>query len=298
MVITTTPSTHYELSKLCLEHGKHVIVEKPFTPTSAEAEKLIRLAKQKKCLLTVYQNRRWDTDFLLLSEKIKSGAVGRVVDFESHYDRHRPLPPPTTWKSKPAPGNGAIYDLGSHLLDQIVCLFGVPDRVTAFLGSQRSVTAEDVGAVEDSFTVLLHYDQRGLIAIAKAGVVSAMPRQLRFWVRGTEGSFQKYNIDCQEDQLKAGMKPTDPGFGKDKDEDEWDLYTTRDGQLHIEEKTETKPVTYMGFYEQFARALSGEGDVPVDAQDARNIIWLIEVAKLSSQEGRTIAVAESWKDVH
>ena len=204
--------------------------------------------------------------------------MGRVVEFESHFDRHRPLAPPTTWKSHAAPGNGAIYDLGTHLLDQIVFLFGLPNRITAFLGSQRSPAKDDSSEVEDSFTILLHYDERGLLATAKAGVVSAMPRQLRFWVRGTEGSFQKFNLDCQENQLKEGMKPTEPGFGKSEDEEAWDLYTMKNGKVVNEAKAETKPATYMGFYDRFAKALAGEGSVPVGAKEARDVIRLIELA--------------------
>ena len=162
VVVTTIPTSHFELCKLALEHGKHVIVEKPFTPTSKEAGELIAIAKKQ----------------------------GRVVEFETHFDRHRPKAPAahTTWKAKPMPGGGAAYDLGTHLIDQVVVAFGLPDRITGFVGSQRAHNPEDI---EDSCTILLHYDSKGLLATIKAGVVSPEVNQLRYWVRGEKGSYKK-----------------------------------------------------------------------------------------------------------
>lgn len=190
VVITTIPTTHFELCKLALANGKHVIVEKPFTPTSKEAGELMAIAKKHNRLLTVYQNRRWDTDFLTLSKLLREGALGRVVEFETHYDRHRPQAPAasTTWKARPLPGGGAAYDLGTHLIDQVVVSFGLPDKITGFVGSQRQHNPEDV---EDSCTILLHYEKRRLLATVKAGVVSPEMDQLRFWVRGEKGSYKK-----------------------------------------------------------------------------------------------------------
>ncbi len=190
VVVTTIPTSHFELCKLALEHGKHVIVEKPFTPTSKEAGELIAIAKKHDRLLTVYQNRRWDTDFLTLSKLLKEGTMGRVVEFETHFDRHRPKAPAahTTWKAKLMPGGGAAYDLGTHLIDQVVVAFGLPDRITGFVGSQRAHNPEDI---EDSCTILLHYDSKGLLATIKAGVVSPEVNQLRYWVRGEKGSYKK-----------------------------------------------------------------------------------------------------------
>lgn len=190
VVITTIPTTHFELCKLVLENRKHVVVEKPFTPTSKEAGELIVIAKKHERLLTVYQNRRWDTDFLTLSKLLKEAALGRLVEFETHFDRHRPEAPAafTTWKARPLPGGGAAYDLGTHLIDQVVVSFGLPDKITGFVGSQRKHNPEEV---EDSCTILLHYETRGLLATVKAGVVSPEVDQLRFWVRGEKGSYKK-----------------------------------------------------------------------------------------------------------
>ena len=189
VVVTTAPTSHFELSKLALEHGKHVIVEKPFTPSSKEASELIAIAKKHDRLLTVYQNRRWDTDFLTLSKLLEQRTLGRVVEFETHFDRYRPEAPDpsSTWKAKFLPGGGAVYDLGTHLIDQVVVVFGLPDKITAFVGSQRE---HNPGEVEDSCTVLLHY-KSGLLATVKAAVVSPEENQLRYWVRGDQGSYRK-----------------------------------------------------------------------------------------------------------
>ena len=191
VVVTTAPTSHFELAKLALEHGKHVIVEKPFTPSSKEAIELIAIAKQHERLLTVYQNRRWDSDFLTLSNLLKEGTLGRVVEFETHFDRHRPdaPDPASTWKAKLLPGGGAAYDLGTHLIDQAVVAFGLPDKITGFVGSQRE---QNPGDVEDSCTVLLHY-KSGLLVTVKAAVVSPEEKQLRYWVRGDKGSYKKVN---------------------------------------------------------------------------------------------------------
>ena len=179
-----------------------MVVEKPFTPTSAEARELVSIAKKCNKLLTVYQSkrlgsqrstsansladRRWDTDFLTLTSLLREGTLGRVVEFETHFDRHRPVPAQGGWKTKPGPGTGATYDLGTHLMDQIVVTYGLPKRITGFVGSQRE---ENLNGLEDSCTVLLHYS--GLLATVKAGVVSPEVKQLRYWVRGTKGSYKK-----------------------------------------------------------------------------------------------------------
>ena len=138
-------------------------------------------------LLTGCLDRRWDSDFLTVSKLIKNNTLGRIVEFETHFDRHRPvLPSGGGWKTKIIPGGGAVYDLGAHLIDQIVVVFGLPKKITGFIGTQR---VDNSNGYDDSFTVLLHYD--GLIATAKAAVVSPEVNQLRFWVRGVEGSFKK-----------------------------------------------------------------------------------------------------------
>lgn len=186
VIITSIPETHFEMCKAALEAGKHVVCEKPFVPTSQEAGQLAEIAKKSGKQLAVYQNRRWDADFLTLRKIMADGALGDIAEFETHFDRHRPEPPADNWKAKEGPAHGAVYDLGTHLLDQVYSAFGNPEKVTGFVGNQRIGVKS---GPPDSFTVLLQYGQ--MLVTAKAGVVSPEEEQLRYWVRGTKGSFRK-----------------------------------------------------------------------------------------------------------
>lgn len=289
VIITTAPDSHYQLTKLALESGKHVVCEKPFTPTYQEAADLNAIARAQNKLLAVYQNRRWDADFVTLTKLIKSNVLGRVVEYESHFDRHRPQEPAadaSKWKNKVIPGGSAIYDLGTHLLDQAVHLLGKPDRVTAFIGSQRQV---NTSGFEDSFTVLLHYNS-GLMVTAKAGVVSPEEEQLRFWVKGEEGSFKKFHLDIQEEQLKGGMMPTDKGYAREPSERYGTLTTIKNGKPVKEIFPTVEPPTYTEYYRKFARALAGQGELPTSGDEAAEVIRLIELAKESSKLGKTMDV--------
>lgn len=298
VIITSTPDSHVDLCTQALDAGKHVLCEKPFTPTSAEALSLAAHAKRANRILAVYQNRRWDADFLTLRALVADNALGRVAEAESHFDRHRPDPPApdtATWKAKPGPAGGAIFDLGTHLLDQLVVLFGKPRRVTAFIGNQRTYTAEGTGADAggDSFTVMLHYAD-GLLCTAKAGVVSPEAAQLRFWVRGTKGSYKKHHLDVQEDQLKAGKRPgADKRFGVEPMEQRGSVTIINPATGVPEVRSvgdEDAPATYSAFYKALAAALRGQGENPVPAEQAAVVIRLIELAKMSSGEGRTVDV--------
>ncbi|KAI4267540.1 MAG: hypothetical protein L6R38_008221 [Xanthoria sp. 2 TBL-2021] len=290
VVITTTPATHFELAKLALENGKHVLVEKPFVPTSREADELIALAKKHDKLLTVYQNRRFDTDFLTLQSLLQTHTLGRLVEFESHFDRYKPtLANSKPWKTLPQPGGGAIYDLGAHLIDQIVQLFGLPQKITGFLGSQRS---ENAGGYDDSCTVLMHYAD-GMLATVKVAVISAEAEQLRFWVRGEGGSYKKYHEDPQEAHLTSGMRPGDAGFGIEPQDHAGTLTTPINSILTSKPHPTVQPTaetTYKAIYTQLAAAVAGKGDVAVKAEEAREVIRLIELARRSSKEGRTVDV--------
>ncbi|KAI4194916.1 MAG: hypothetical protein LQ350_007492 [Teloschistes chrysophthalmus] len=311
VVVTTPPITHFDLAKLALGNGKHVVVEKPFVPTSKEAAQLIDLTKKNKRLLTVYQSkpqilpalpyltrprahsyklkdRRWDSDFLTLRSLLSNNALGRIVDFESHFDRYKPsLAGAKAWKTRSEPGGGAIYDLGAHLIDQIYVLFGSPKKITAFLGSQR---AENPGGYEDACTVLLHYDG-GMTATVRVSVISPETVQLRFWVRGEQGSYKKSHEDIQETHLTKGMAPGDQGFGVEPDDWHGTLTTVDDdGNLNARTYPTIHTATYKTFYTQLAQAIAGKGEVPVKPEDAREVVRLIELAKQSSDEGRTIEV--------
>ncbi|RMZ91247.1 hypothetical protein DV736_g1545, partial [Chaetothyriales sp. CBS 134916] len=296
VVITTAPVAHFELTKLAIENGKNVIVEKPFTPTSKEAFELADLANSKGVLLTVYQNRRWDQDFLTLKKILADGTLGRVVEFHTFFDRHRPEPrQQARWQDTQSPGTGAVYDLGTHLIDQVVDLFGIPTSVTGFTGSQRKGRGK--GTSDDSCTVILRYHTEeegesglGLIATAKAGVISCEEKQLRFWVRGEKGTWKKWDLDTQEDQLKQGLRPGAPGYGL---EAEPGLLTTigSDGKISSTQVKGVEPQTYCEFYKKFAAALNGsKEEIPVDASRAAEVIKLVELARESSLQGKTLDV--------
>lgn len=264
-------------------------MEKPFTPTSAEAQELADLAQAQGVVLTVYQNRRWDSDFLTLKKYVDDGKLGRIVEFETHFDRHRPEPPADNWKAYAAPGTGAVYDLGTHLIDQVVFLFGLPKRITGFVGSQRAINTT---GLEDSATVLLHYDDKLLVTV-KAGVVSPEVEQLRFWVRGEKGSFKKFHLDPQEDQLrKAGLKPGDKDYGIEPESHHATLNTVVDGKIVSERvPTISPPPTYVEYYQRLAEALKGDlSKIPVPVEQAVAVIRLVELARRSSEEGRTLEV--------
>jgi predicted dehydrogenase len=264
-----------------------VVVEKPFTPTSKEAYDLTSLAEKQQKLLTVYQNRRWDADFLTLSKCIKNGSLGRVVDFETHFDRHRPEAPVSeSWKYKVQPGGGAIYDLGTHLMDQVVCLFGPPTKITAFVGSQRDPNPT---GFQDSCTIHMHYD--GMMATARASVVSLEVNQLRFWVRGDKGSFKKFHMDCQEEQLRSGTRPGDSSYGLEPQVRYGVLTTLKNGTVTSDVVPTVEPATYAEFYRKLAKALAGDTkQLPVDPSEAALVIRLVELALESSRSGRTIHV--------
>lgn len=287
VIVTTPPNTHFDLASKALQAGKHVLVEKPFVPTAAQAEELIKIAKESERLICVYQNRRWDSDFLTFRELQKTNKLGRIVDFESHFDRYKAVKP-DTWKGQlgMAEGGGVLYDLGTHLLDQIVLAFGVPKAVTAVFKNERG---EGEGAEPDAVKVICQYDGQ-FTASANANVMAIDDAHLRFWVRGTEGTYKKYHLDCQEDQLKAGMVPGDRGFGVEDKSKSGDLTTLVDGKPEKRKCENVQPETYGRLYRGFAEAIKQNREelVPVKASEARDVLRVIEAAKLSAKEGRTV----------
>ena len=202
VVIATPNASHFELAQAALQAGKHVVVDKPCTVTLTETETLLDLARQQGKVLTVFQNRRFDSDFLALQQVIQKGQLGRVVQLDSHFDRYRPTVP-ERWREQNLPGSGLWFDLGPHLLDQALVLFGRPD---ALLLEQTSV--RDGARVNDWFHAVLRYDTRhgGLRVILHASTLVAEPGP-RWVAHGTQGSFTKFGLDVQEDALKAGQHP-------------------------------------------------------------------------------------------
>ncbi|KAI1499546.1 hypothetical protein F5X99DRAFT_389203 [Biscogniauxia marginata] len=302
-VVTTPPQTHFALASAALRAGKHVLVEKPFVPSAAEAEALAALARDRggRLRLCAYQNRRWDADFLTVRSLLAPGGPleGRVVEFETHFDRYR-AERPASWKGRlgMAEGGSALYDLGSHLVDQVYALFGMPRGVFAKLVSQRDGAllfepGAPPGLEPDSVSLQLFYPA-GLIAHVRIGVLSAEARQPRFWVRGTRGSYRKDGLDPQEPQLRSGMATSDPAFGRESAEWAGKLTTLGADGKFVEQSYPNvePPQTYGKIYELFAKALTGEAeDVPVPAEQARDVLRIIEAAVESAKTKREVELS-------
>ncbi|KUI61888.1 hypothetical protein VP1G_09043 [Cytospora mali] len=299
VVLSTPPNTHFDLTRRIIEAGKHVLAEKPFVPTSEQAKDLVKLAREKNKLLCVYQNRRWDADFLTIQHLIEDDKLGRIYEFETHYDRYR-VDKPTTWKGtmSMADGNGAIYDLGTHLIDQVYVLFGKPTVAYGKFINQREgkIVSGDGGPDQepDSINAMLSYTDRGLLVHVRIGVLSVESKQPRFWVRGTKGSYHKVGLDVQEPQLKSGMKITDEGFGVDGAAYNGTIELLQsDGSVQDYTFPNVEPQTYLKFYELLAKSLvSGkEEELPVPASQAAEVLSIIEAIGESARTGKEIAVA-------
>ncbi|KAM7202543.1 hypothetical protein V8F20_004332 [Naviculisporaceae sp. PSN 640] len=300
VILCTPPQTHFSLAKDALNAGKHVLVEKPFVPTSSQALELANLAKEKGLILCVYQNRRWDSDFLTVKKLLSEDKLGRIVEFETHFDRYR-MEKPTTWKGTLGmdQGGGVLFDLGTHLLDQVYVLFGMPSSVKGWFVNQREgrfVTGEDGKEEEqpDSVNLVLAYREKGLMVYVRIGVASVQKKQVRFWVRGTKGSYYKTGLDPQENQLRSGTcKAGEVGkFGWEEEEKYGVVNLVGEGGK-IEERvwpTVTPPETYKRFYELFAKAVESgkQEDVPVSAWDAAEVLKIIEAVRESAKTGRDV----------
>ncbi len=275
LVIVNTPDhTHFDLASRALEAGKHVIVEKPFTQTVEQGEALINLAYKKNLHLSVFQNRRWDNDFLTVKEVIKQGLLGRLVEFESHFDRYRNFIQPGTWKEDASTGTGTLFNLGSHMIDQALCLFGMPEALHADVRILRTN-----GNVDDSYDLKLYYSD---VKVTLKGSYLVREAGPRYTLHGTLGSFLKYGIDPQEEALKAEKSLNDPNWGRD-DESKWGLLNTEINGLHYSGKIETIPGNYLAFYDSIYKTIRHSAPLEVIAEDALNNIKLINAALISNK---------------
>ncbi|MEK6781148.1 MAG: Gfo/Idh/MocA family oxidoreductase [Bacteroidota bacterium] len=282
LVVVNTPNeTHYNFTRQALEAGKHVIVEKPFTVTTQEANSLIALAKEKKKVLTVFQSRRWDGDFLTVKRVIDNMLVGRLVEFEAHYDRFRNYIEPNTWKEERSEGTGILYNLGSHILDQALLLFGLPVEVDARVGVQRPG-----GKVDDFYDTRLYYNDFHAIVKSSYLVREQGPRYI---LHGTEGSFTKYGTDLQEQALKDGKIPGSQGWAVESKEF-WGKLNTSVGNLHVEGNIETIPGNYLGFYQNVFEAIREGKELAVKPEESRDVIRLIEACYESSNLHKAVKI--------
>lgn len=275
VVIATPNDSHAPLAEAALRAGRHVVCDKPFTVTLDEARHVTSVARECDRRLSVFQNRRYDSDFLGVAQAVRDGRIGEVVELRSEIGRWRPQVR-DRWRERAGPGAGLWYDLGPHLVDQAVTLFGAPDRIDASLRVQRPG-----GQAVDWFHVVLDYPSRQVIVTSSMLAVDAPPR---FIVRGTTGAMVKRGSDHQERRLMAGERPVDDRWGHDPDP----LVVMRAGEPDVD-----LPVPrghYGQYYAAMRDAIAGVSAVPVTPADALLVMTIIEAGIQSSAEGRTVAL--------
>jgi len=276
LVVVASPNqTHFPLARTALEHGKHVVVDKPFTVTVEEASVLIALAGQRERILSVFHNRRWDSDYLTVRELLP--RLGDLSSFEANWDRFRP-DIKRGWREEPQRGSGLFNDLGPHMIDQALQLFGMPNSIEADITAERA-TAK----VDDCFEVALHYGS--VRAYFRASSLRKIPRP-RFAINGAGGSFVKHGLDPQEAQLKAGVDLGSPQYGVDPQ----DGTLARDGAVA---RVPTCRGNYLAFYEALAAAILDGAPLPVDPGDARDGLALISLARRASELRQRLPVSDA-----
>lgn len=280
LLIVNTPSgTHYNYAKKCIEAGKHTVVEKPFTATVQQGEELIQLAKQKNVLLSVYQNRRYDSDYKAIKKVVDENLLGEIVEAEFHYDRFSEQLSYKVHKETPGPAVGALYDLGAHLIDQSLQLFGMPDAV---FGDIRIV--RPLSQVDDYFELLLYYKKLRVRLHCSYLVREPLPA---YQLHGSKGSFIKHKTDVQEAALLEGKTPDTPDWGREPEHLKGMLHTERDGKI-IKEYLPSFQGSYIDYFEGMYQAIRNNKSVPVSAEDGLNVIRIIEAAFKSNREKKVI----------
>ena len=281
LVIVNTPDEfHYDQVKAALIAGKHVVVEKPFVLEVAHGMELIELAKKKKLVLTVFQNRRWDNSFLTVQKVLKEKLLGRLVEFEARYNRYRTFIQ-DSWKEKSESGTGILHNLGAHMIDQTLVLFGMPDGVDARLMANR-----DHSKIDDFFDLRLFYPNFSVTLKASYLVREEGPAYV---LHGVNGSFVKYGLDPQEDALKSGGVPNELNWGEDP-ESLWGILNSDINGIHFKGKVETIPGNYGLFYTNLYDVLANNATLLVKAEEALNVIRIIEAALKSSKEQRMVVL--------
>jgi len=278
LVVVATPNTsHHPIARQALRAGRHVVVDKPFTPTLAEAEDLVRVAQQQHRIVTVYQDRRYTGDFATVQQVVAEGTLGRIVAFESHFDRFRPELKPNAWREKALPGSGVWFDIGPHLLDQALLLFGIPEAIGADIRIER-----DGAVVDDAFDVTLHYPRAR--AVLRASMLAVPPPRAPTWiVHGTNGSFIKYGMDPQEVVLKEGRTPDEADWDTDPPE----LY----GTLITPDATRTVPTlrsNFARYYENVRDAMLGKAELAVSPEWSLDVMRGLVLAAESSRTRRVL----------
>ena len=276
LVIITTPNhLHGQQARMALEHSCHVLVEKPFTLNSEEAEALVDLANAQNKQLCVYHNRRFDGDFLTIKKLIDDGRLGEIKRLESRFDRFRPIPR-NRWRENAGPGSGIFWDLGPHLIDQALQLFGEPKEVSASIQTLR-----ENGQSDDTFDVTLHYIDK-VVKLGSSALQAGAT--LRYDLQGTKGSFRKFYLDPQEDQLRAGLSIDDENWALTNNKENGVLaFTNESGEL-VEETVATLKGEYLTFFNRLAHAIEDGKFSPADASTVIPVIKVIELAITASAQ--------------
>jgi scyllo-inositol 2-dehydrogenase (NADP+) len=280
VVIATPNDTHSSFAKHCLEAGRDVVVDKPFTTTVEDGQSLVDLAKKRGRLITVYQNRRYDGDFQTIRKLVSEGILGRIVRFETHYDRYRPRLKPGAWRETTRPGSGILFDLAPHLIDHALVLFGLPEAVTADVRIERENAVAD-----DAFDIMFHYPH-ALRAVLKSSILAAAPRP-RFVLLGTGGSFVKLTVDPQENNLRHGNIPASGPWGAEPEEN-WGLLTVPEGDKFTQRRIPSADCDFRDYYANVRDVLLGKAEPAVTPEWALNVMRLLKLARESSDKRRTI----------
>lgn len=279
LIVVNTPTyTHFEYAKRVLEAGKHAVVEKAFTANASEAEELKALAKKNQVKVSVFQNRRWDSDFKTVKKVVDEGLVGEVVEATLAYDRFNAALSPKAHKETPSHGSGIVKDLSPHLVDQALFLFGMPERVFADL----MITRPD-SKVDDYFEILLYYKKHRVRLHSGYFVREPVPSYI---IYGRTGTFLKTRADVQETKLQAGEKPTKEGWTEPESERGF-LHTEKDGKV-VKERIPTLPGNYYAYYDGVYEAIANNKDMPVTADDAIRVMKVIDAVYKSAKEGKVI----------
>ena len=280
LVVVNTPNyTHYDYAKQALQAGKHVVVEKPFTVNSKEGKELIQLAKKKKKKLSVYQNRRYDSDYKAIKNVIQEKLLGNVIEAEFHFDRFKEEVSPKLHKEVPGPGTGSLYDLGSHLIDQALQLFGDPIEIFADIQIMRPVSK-----VDDYFEVVLYYPGMRVRLKSSYQVREPLPGYV---IHGSKGSFIKPKTDVQEAMLQAGKVPGQPDWGTESETEKGLLHTEINGKV-IREYVPSLKGNYLEYYEGIYKAIRNNEPLPVSAEDGLKVVRVIETAYDSNSKKKVM----------
>lgn len=282
LVVNTLPnSKHYEVTKQCLLAGKHVIVEKPFVIESKDGLELIALAQKHNLMLSVYHNRRWDNGFLTLKREL--AKLGKIYLYESYFDRFRPTVNLAKWREQDGVGSGILYDLGSHLIDQAIDLFGMPTSIFADLEQQR-LNSQAV----DYFQLTLFYPQHRVILGSNSVVANPRPIIAAY---GEQASYVKYGLDPQESMLKSGLTPIDTIYGSEDSNNSGTLSSMMNNTI-IHKQIASEFGCYQQYYSEIYDCLIDYSKAPVSAESALNTIKIIEAAKLSNELKSVISIGE------